>query len=108
MALTDIKEIINNMPEFFNPSAAQGLDVVIQYDISGDGGGKWHIKIKDGACKIQEGSNESPDVTLIMPDETWLAIVNKETDGMQAFMSGQLKVAGDIMIAQRIEQLFPS
>jgi putative sterol carrier protein len=34
-------------------------------------------------------------------------MVNKELNGMQAFMSGQLKASGDIMLAQRMEQLFP-
>ena len=107
MTLTSVKEIFIRMPEVFNPSAAQGLDAVIQYDISGDGGGNWTIIIKDGACQVQEGTHEAPSVTLSMSDETWLQIVNKETNGMEAFMSGQLKVSGDIMLAQRIEQLFP-
>jgi putative sterol carrier protein len=34
-------------------------------------------------------------------------MVNGELNGMQAFMSGQLKVSGDIMLAQRIPELFP-
>ena len=107
MTLTNVKEIFTRMPEVFNPSAAEGLDAVIQYDISGDGGGNWTITIKDGACQVQEGTHDTPSVTLSMSDETWLQIVNKETNGMEAFMSGQLKVSGDIMLAQRIEQLFP-
>jgi len=107
MALTDVKEVFSKMPEVFNPSAAQGLDVVIQYNITGEGGGNWNITIKDGACQIQEGSHDSPTVTLTMSSETWLSMVNKEINGMQAFMSGQLKVSGDMMLAQRIEQLFP-
>jgi putative sterol carrier protein len=41
-----------------------------------------------------------------MSSETWLAIVNKELNGMQAFMSGELQVSGDIMLAQQIQQLF--
>ena len=45
MALTDVKEVFNNMSQLFNPNAAQGLDVVIQYDITGDSGGKWHIEL---------------------------------------------------------------
>jgi putative sterol carrier protein len=108
MAFTDIKEIFNNMPQIFNPDAAQGLDAILQYEITGDAGGNWHFTIKDGTCQLQEGSHESPTVTLTMSAETWLAIVNKETNGMQAFMSGQLKVSGDIMLAQRIEQIFPT
>ncbi|MBW1796958.1 MAG: SCP2 sterol-binding domain-containing protein [Deltaproteobacteria bacterium] len=107
MAFTDVKEVFGKMPEVFNPSAAQGMDSVFQYEITGDGGGNWSVVIKDGACQIQEGTHDSPSVTLTMSAETWLGIVNKQTNGMQAFMSGQLKASGDIMLAQRIEQLFP-
>ena len=107
MALTNVKEIFTKMPEVFNPSAAQGLDAVFQFEITGDDGGNWSIIIKEGTCYIQEGTHDSPTVTLSMSGETWLGMVNKETNGMQAFMSGQLKASGDIMLAQRIEQLFP-
>ena len=106
MAVTDVKEIFAKMPEAFNPNAAQGLDAVFQFDISGDNGGSWNVVIKDGACQVQEGTHDSPTVTLSLSDETWVGMVNKQVNGMQAFMSGQLKVSGDIMLAQRIEQLF--
>ncbi|UCF82476.1 MAG: SCP2 sterol-binding domain-containing protein [Desulfobacteraceae bacterium] len=107
MAITDVKEVFEKMPEVFNPSAAQGLDAVFQFEITGEGGGNWSVIVKDGACQIQEGTHDSPTVTLTMSGETWLGMVNKEVNGMQAFMSGQLKASGDIMLAQRIEQLFP-
>jgi putative sterol carrier protein len=107
MALTNVKEVFTRMPEVFNASAAQGLGAVFQFDISGDDGGNWNVTIKEGTCQVQEGSHDSPSVTLSMSGETWLKIVNRELNGMQAFMSGQLKVSGDIMLAQRIEQLFP-
>ena len=107
MALTSVKEVFDKMPEVFNANAAQGLNVVFQYDITGDNGGSWNVVVKDGACQVNEGTHESPSVTLTMSGETWLGIVNKQTNGMQAFMTGQLKASGDIMLAQRIEQLFP-
>jgi putative sterol carrier protein len=107
MALTNVKEVFTKMPEVFNPNAAQGLDVVFQFNITGEGEGNWNVTVKQGACQIQEGTHESPSVTLTMSGETWLGIVNKELNGMQAFMSGKLKASGDIMLAQRIEQLFP-
>ncbi|UCG67276.1 MAG: SCP2 sterol-binding domain-containing protein [Deltaproteobacteria bacterium] len=56
--------------------------------------------------QVNEGSHESPNVTLTMSAETWLDIVNRELNGMQAFLSGKLKASGDIMLAQRIEKLF--
>ena len=106
MVVSRIRDIFNKMPELFNPSAAQGMDEVFQFNITGDNGGSWTALIKDGTCQIQEGTHKNPSVGLTMSVDTWLAMVNKEISGMQAFMSGQLKVSGDIMLAQRIEQLF--
>ena len=107
MAFSSVNEIFSKMSEAFDASAAQGLDAIFQFEITGDGGGNWNLVIKDGACQINEGTHESPTVTLTMAAETWIGMVNKEINGMQAFMSGQLKATGDIMLAQRIEQLFP-
>jgi len=107
MALTDVKEVFTKMPEVFDPGAAQGTDAVFQFNITGEGGGNWNVTIKDEACQVQEGSHDAPTVALTMSAETWLGIVNKELNAMQAFMSGQLKASGDVMLAQKIEQLFP-
>jgi putative sterol carrier protein len=101
-----IRDVFTRMPEIFNPGAAKGMDAVFQINITGDGGGNWAAVIKDGSCRIQEGSHENPSVHLTMSVDTWLAMTNKEINGMQAFMSGQLAVSGDIMLAQRLEQLF--
>jgi len=107
MAMTSVKEVFDGMPGAFNPTAAQGLDAVFQFEITGDGGGNWTVAVKDGACEITEGTHDAPTTTLTMSGETWLAMVNGELNGMQAFMSGQLKVSGDIMLANRIPELFP-
>lgn len=107
MAFTDVKAVFDKMPEVFDANAAQGLNAVFQFDITGENGGNWSVIVKDGACEVKEGTHDAPAVTLTMSGETWLGMVNKQVNGMQAFMSGQLKAAGDIMLAQRIEQLFP-
>jgi putative sterol carrier protein len=107
MAITEVKDIFDKMPEVFDADAAQGLNAVFQFEITGDGGGNWNIVIQDGTCEIVEGTHSEPSVTLTMSAETWLGMINKEINGMQAFMGGQLKADGDIMLAQRVEQLFP-
>ena len=106
MAYTQVNDVFAKMPDAFNAAAAQGLDAVFQFEITGEGGGNWNVVVKDGACQVNEGSHEAPTVTLNMSGETWVGMVNKEVNGMQAFMTGQLKATGDIMLAQRIEQLF--
>ncbi len=106
MAETHVKEVFEKVTEFFNTTAAQGLDAVFQFDITGDEGGMWNVSVKDGVCEVQEGTHAAPTVTLTLSAEDWLAMVNKELNSMQAFMSGQLSVSGDIMLAQRIPELF--
>ena len=108
MAMATVKEVFTNMAQVFNANAAKGLNAVFQFNITGDGGGNWSAAVKDGKCEIKDGTAASPTVTLTMSGETWLAMVNKQTTGMQAFMSGKLKASGDIMLAQRIPELFPT
>jgi putative sterol carrier protein len=107
MAVTSAKEVFDKVPEVFNADAAKGLDAVFQFEITGEGGGNWNVTVKEGTCQVQEGNHDAPTVTLTMSTETWLAMMNKELNGMQAFMSGKLKLSGDMMLAQRIPELFP-
>ena len=107
MTITNVKEVFTTMSKIFNPDAAQGLDGVFQFCITGEGGGSWNVGVKDGVCQIQEGTHKAPSVTLTMSCEAWLSIVNRERNAIQAFMGGQLKISGDIMLAQRIPKLFP-
>jgi putative sterol carrier protein len=106
MPFANVKGVFSMMPEVFNATAAQGLNAIFQPDITGERGGTWNVVIRDGACQINESIHESPNVTLTMSAETWLGIVNRELDGMQAFLSGKLMASGNIMLAQRIAQLF--
>lgn len=106
MAITSVKQVFDNVQQGFNPNAAKGMDAVCQFNITGEGGGNWYLVVKGGACQVHEGTAPSPNVTLTMGSETWLGMVNKQINGMQAFMTGKLKVSGDIMLAQRIPDLF--
>ena len=107
MPFTEPVQAFEAMIEKFNPAAADGVDAVFQWEVVGDGGGVWHIKVADGACELVEGRHESPSVAQTCDPTLFLAMVNLEVDGMQAFMSGQLKVTGDLMLAQKIPEIFP-
>ena len=106
MPLSDVKEVFNSVSDHFNADAAKGMDAVFQFDITGDGGGNWYVVVRENTCQVQGGSHSDPTVTLSMSGETWLAVANKELNAVQAFMTGKLKVRGDIMLAQRIPELF--
>jgi putative sterol carrier protein len=107
MALNSVNEVFEKMPQVFNAGAAAGLNVIFQFHITGAEGGDWNVVIKDGTCAVSKGVHENPSVTLTMSDADWLAMCNGTLNGMMAFMTGRLKATGDIMVAQRIQSLFP-
>lgn len=107
MAIASVKEVFDTMPKRFNANAAKGMNAVFQFDITGEGGGNWNVAIQQGTCQVQEGKAASPTVTFSLSSDTWLGMVNKQINGMQAFMTGKLKLSGDIMLAQKMQDLFP-
>lgn len=107
MGFESTREVFEKMPSVFDQNQAKGLNKVFQFEITGNQACQYHVIIKDGTCQVLEGVHPSPDVTLTMADETWLGMVNKEISGVKAFMTGKLKVKGDLMLAQRIYELFP-
>ena len=51
----DLKEIFSKMPGAFRPEKATDVNAIIQLNLSGDGGGNWHIKIAGGELSAGEG-----------------------------------------------------
>ena len=101
-----VAAVFEAMPDAFNADAAKGVDVVFQYNITGDGGGDWSCVIKDGACTINPGQHDNPACTLKMAATDFIAMMNGSLPAMQAYTSGKLLITGDIMKSQLIEKLF--
>ena len=104
--ITSVSAVFDAMPDSFVADAAAGVEVVFQYNISGEGGGDWFCDIKDGTCTIQTGSHEKPTCTLKMESGDFLDLMNGRLPAMQAYTSGKLKIEGDIMKSQLLEKLF--
>jgi putative sterol carrier protein len=101
-----VKEIFTQMPGNFNADAAKGMNSVIQFNLSGDGGGNYHVVIKDGACTVAEGSHASPNMTMTMAAQDYVDMISGKLNGQMAFMSGKLKIAGDMGLAMKMQSLF--
>ena len=101
-----VKETFDAMVSRFRADKAAGVNATIQYDISGDQGGTWHAVIKDGACAVNAGPAANPNLTLGMSAQDWLDMVGGKLSGQMAFMSGKLKLKGDMGLAMKVGSLF--
>ncbi len=59
------KELVSRMPLAFNPGAAGGLKAEIQFDLSGEGGGKMVLSISEGRCTARAGESLSPNLRIV-------------------------------------------
>ena len=101
-----VSETFEAMPGRFKADRAAGTNAVIQYDISGDGGGTWNAVIKDGACTVTSGPGTNPSLTLQMAAQDWLDMTTGKANGQMLFMSGKLKLKGDMGLAMKLGSIF--
>ena len=101
-----VKETFDAMAGKFRADKAAGVNATIQYDITGDQGGTWNAVIKDGTCTVNPGAAAAPSLTLSMSSQDWLDMVGGKLSGQMAFMSGKLKLKGDMGLAMKIGGLF--
>lgn len=104
--VTSAKDIFDNMPSVFVPEAAKGMNAVVQFELTGAGGGDWNATIKDGTLAVAQGRAASPTVTLTASAADYLAIVNGDLSAMKAYMGGRVKVKGDLNLVMKMQKLF--
>jgi len=100
------KELILRMPMGFRPEGAGDLNAEIQFDLSGEGGGKLALSISEGTCTVREGEALSPALTIISPADLWLKIARREINPAHALMNGLYKVKGDMNLLMKMGELF--
>jgi putative sterol carrier protein len=105
-APTSCKQAFDLMPSRFNKDAAKGLNAIYQFDLSGDGGGQWQVQIGNDQCAVKEGTHPSPNITISMTAQDYLDMLAGKLNGQMAFMTGKLRIAGDMGLALRLQSLF--
>ena len=98
--------MLERMPQGFSPEQAEGVTATVQVDFSLDGGGQYVVSIADGQCTVREGTVERPDATLLTSQETYLAVADGRLNVMTAFMTGQLRVSGNLPLLMKFQQMF--
>jgi len=99
-----VEQIIDKLPSRFNPDQAGSLEAVFQFTLSD--ATPFYISIADRQCTGHAGEHRDPDITLHLSEATLIRVVTGEQDGMSAFMKGQLRAEGNVMLATRLSKLF--
>jgi putative sterol carrier protein len=98
-----VQEFFQNLESRADSSKTAGMTNSFLFDI--DGAGKWKVDVDDGKVTVTEGEGDA-DATISATAETFQKIVSGEQNPTSAYMTGKLKVKGDMGAAMKLQKLF--
>ena len=97
------REFFESLETRVDPAKAKGTTASYKFNI--DGAGSWNVDVDDGKVTVIENGGEA-DTTISTSDETFMKIAKGEQNPTAAYMSGKLKVSGDLGQAMKLQKLF--
>jgi len=91
-----------------DPAAAKGKEGVYQFDLQGEDGGIFQMIIDENGGRAVKGAEKEPNVILILEADHFKDLVAKELNPTVAFMSGKLKIKGNMGLALKLQTLLNS
>jgi putative sterol carrier protein len=85
-----------------DPSKIGSLTATYAFDLDGD---NYHIVLKDGQGEAGAGEPPDPNITITMKADDFVDLATGKLDGTMAFMSGKLKIKGDMGLAMKLQGL---
>ena len=97
------REFFETLESRVDASKTAGVNKSYVFDI--DGAGVWKVDVTDAGVNVTEGGTDG-DVTIHASEDTFRAIASGEQNPTTAYMTGKLKIDGDMSAALKLQKLF--
>jgi putative sterol carrier protein len=101
-----VQEFFETLPSRADMSKTAGMNNSYAFDI--EGAGQWTVKVADGNVTVGDGIEDGADVTISASQEVFSKILAGEQNATSAYMTGKIKLKGDMGAAMKLQKLFPS
>jgi putative sterol carrier protein len=98
-----VQEFFQDLPGRVSEDRIAGMTNTYVFDI--EGAGTWTVAIADGKIEVSAGAQDA-DCTFSSSAETFEKIVSGEQNATTAYMTGKLKIKGDMGAAMKLQKLF--
>ena len=98
-----VSEFFAGLAARVDPAKTAGMNNSYVFDI--EGAGTWTVKVADGGVTVDDGDTGG-DCTISSSAETFEKVVKGEQNPTAAYMSGKLKIKGDMGAAMKLQKLF--
>jgi putative sterol carrier protein len=99
----DIKDFFEALPGRAEGKTA-GVNSTYVFNI--EGAGTWTVAVTDEGATVEEGDTGGGSCTIEASSETFSKIVAGEQNATTAYMTGKLKIKGDMGAAMKLQKLF--
>ena len=92
-------EIIRSLSSRLKADKVEGVDTLVHFDIEGDNGGQFTVKIKDAVCTVAEGHQGEAKCIVKAKDTDYEDVELGRSNPQMAVMMGKIKISniGEMM-----------
>jgi putative sterol carrier protein len=104
-----LDDVFRRMADHVDGERARDVTTVVHwkiYDRPDGGYDHYEVVLEAGACTVSDSPSREPAVTLKLKPADFLRLVSGSASGPTMFMTGKLKLEGDVMLASRLTSLF--
>lgn len=101
--MASAQEFFEALPSRVTADRIEGMNNTYVFDI--EGAGVWSVAVADGAVTVTEGTSDA-DCTFSTSEETFAKIASGEQNATTAYMTGKLKIKGDMGAAMKLQKIF--
>jgi putative sterol carrier protein len=87
------------------PELSKAVNAVYQFNIEGDGGGTWVIDLCKEPGVVSAGPSADAKCVVTAKSADFINIVTGKINAQMAFMSGKLKIKGDMGLAMKLQKI---
>lgn len=104
--MSEVAAFFDQVPSKVNKEKIKDMNCIYQFNITGDGGGDWNIAIANGNATVNQGVADNPNITLTMEAGNFVNLLQGKLNGQMAFMTGKLKIKGEMGLAMKLQSVF--
>lgn len=97
------REFFEGLESRVDASKTAGMTNSYVFEI--DGAGTWKVDVQDGSVSVTEGGGDA-DATISASEDTFEQIASGDLNATTAYMTGKLKIKGDMGAAMKLQKLF--
>ena len=101
--MASVQEYFEGLAARVSADRIAGMNNTYAFDI--EGAGTWTVAIADGTIEVTEGIGDA-DCTFSASEESFEKIVAGEQNATTAYMTGKLKIKGDMGAAMKLQKIF--